>query len=254
MSLQDILVSGRPSLAVLIDPEKQHLPSLPILIEVLASGKGDIILIGGSTEAQLNVDDLIIKLKASCPQPIVLFPGHRNQLSPYADLLLLPSIISGDSYKYLIGEHIENAQLIKALDVPVASTGYILMKGVRPSSTIHLTNSTPIESSDIEQLLNVSMAAEMLGYRSIYLEAGSGAAHTIPKGIITQLKKALSIPLIVGGGIDSVHKLQEVKNAEPDMIVVGNILEEKPKLLDGLYAELLKNKANKILKLSKSTR
>lgn len=252
MGLQELLVGGRPSLAVLIDPEKQNLDSLPILIEVLASGAGDIILIGGSTEAQVNIDDLIIKIKASCPQPVVLFPGHRNQLSPYADLLLLPSIISGQSYKYLIGEHIENAKQIKELDISVSSTGYILMKGTKQSSTIRMTDSVPIDPIQFDQITSVSMAAEMIGFDSIYLEAGSGAKTPIDPDIIIELKKAVNIPLIVGGGINGISKLNEIASVDPDMIVIGNILEEEPKLLIPLYSELLKIQESKILKLSKS--
>ena len=249
MGLQEILVGGRPSLAVLLDPEKQNLDSLPILLELLASGVGDIVLIGGSTEAQMNIDDLIIKIKASCPQPVVLFPGHRNQLSRYADLLLLPSIISGESYKYLIGEHIENAKRIKELDISVNSTGYILMKGAKQSSTIRMTDSIPIDPIQLDHLTSISMAAEMIGFNSIYLEAGSGAEIPIDPNIIIELKKAVNIPLIVGGGIDGTAKLNEIASVDPDMVVIGNILEEDPKLLISLNSELLKIQEAKILKL-----
>ena len=249
MGLQEILVGGRPSLAVLLDPEKQYLDSLPILLELLASGVGDIVLIGGSTEAQMNIDDLIIKIKASCPQPVVLFPGHRNQLSRYADLLLLPSIISGQSYKYLIGEHIENAKRIKELDISVNSTGYILMKGAKQSSTIRMTDSIPIDPIQLDHLTSISMAAEMIGFNSIYLEAGSGAEIPIDPNIIIELKKAVNIPLIVGGGIDGTAKLIEIASVDPDMVVIGNILEEDPKLLISLNSELLKIQEAKILKL-----
>ena len=249
MGLQEILVGGRPSLAVLLDPEKQNLDSLPILLELLASGVGDIVLIGGSTDAQMNIDDLIIKIKASCPQPVVLFPGHRNQLSRYADLLLLPSIISGESYKYLIGEHIENAKRIKELDISVNSTGYILMKGAKQSSTIRMTDSIPIDPIQLDHLTSISMAAEMIGFNSIYLEAGSGAEIPIDPNIIIELKKAVNIPLIVGGGIDGTAKLNEIASVDPDMVVIGNILEEDPKLLISLNSELLKIQEAKILKL-----
>ncbi len=253
MGLHDILVSGRPSLAVLIDPEKQHLPSLPILIEVLTSGKGDIILVGGSTEDKVNIDDLIIKLKSTCPQPIMLFPGHRNQLSPYADYILLPSIISGSSFKYLIGEHIESAQEIHALNIPIISTGYILTKGDRQSSTVDMTQSRPIDTAEANQLLNISLAGEMIGLKSLYIEAGSGASDTIHSQTIVHLKKALNIPLIVGGGIRSLQKLNNVLAASPNMIVIGNILEEQPEMLDELYARVLQYEQEEVLNWSKST-
>ena len=100
MSIADIITTDKTSLAVLIDPEKQDLQSLAVLIEVIASGHADVILVGGSTTAPVDIDSLLRRIRQTCPQPIVLFPGHANQLSTEAEMILLPSIISGDSVSY----------------------------------------------------------------------------------------------------------------------------------------------------------
>ena len=252
MGLNDILTNGQPSLAILIDPEKVNLPSLPILLEIIAAGNGDLILIGGSTSVQLDVDLLITKIKAICPQPVVLFPGHSNQLSRHADYLLLPSIISGHSFQYLIGEHILNARKIKNLNIPVFSTGYILMKDDTVSSALALTESEPIDPMDIEQIVDIAIAAEMIGINSIYLEAGSGAKQMVSNPLILNLKKAVSIPIIVGGGINSMVKIDQILLSNPNLIVIGNILESKPELLEDLYSRVCINRSEEILKASKS--
>jgi putative glycerol-1-phosphate prenyltransferase len=49
--------------------------------------------------------------------------------------------------------------------------------------------------------------------------------------IIKAVKKNISVPLIVGGGIRSAEQAEEICKAGADIIVVGNILEKEPELL-----------------------
>ena len=245
MSIAEIIAPDKTSLAVLIDPEKQHLQSLAVLIEVIASGHVDVILVGGSTTAPVDIDSLLRRIRQTCPQPIVLFPGHANQLSTEAEMILLPSIISGDSFQYVIGEHITHAQKIKALHLPVNSAGYILIDGGQPSSTSLMTSSLPMDAMDIRAIENTALAAEMIGMSCVYLEAGSGALNSVDTNLISRVKSSISIPLIVGGGIDSVDKLAKVAAESPDLIVIGNALEQDPLLLMQLSETLAKHNRNR---------
>jgi putative glycerol-1-phosphate prenyltransferase len=65
----------------------------------------------------------------------------------------------------------------------------------------------------------------------IYLEAGSGAENHVPLETIRLVRSKLNIPIIVGGGITDVEKLQHIINAGADLVVVGNALENDPQLL-----------------------
>ncbi len=238
MSIADIIAPNQSSLAVLIDPEKQDLQSLAVLIEVIASGHADVILVGGSTRAKMDMRSLLNRLRLTCSQPIVLFPGHVNQLSAEADMILLPSIISGDSFYYMIGEHINHAQQIKALALPVSSAGYVLIDGGQPSSTSLMTSSIPMDVMNVEAIVNTALAAEMIGMSCVYLEAGSGASNSVNSTLISRVKSSINIPLVVGGGIDSTDKLEDVAAGTPDMIVIGNALEQDPLLLIQLSEKL----------------
>ena len=62
--------------------------------------------------------------------------------------------------------------------------------------------------------------------RLIYLEAGSGAKHPVDIAMISEVKKELTTPLIVGGGIKSKQQLDQAYNAGADMVVIGTALEE----------------------------
>ena len=86
------------------------------------------------------------------------------------------------------------------------------------------------------------MAGEMLGMKTIYLEAGSGATRPVGHEMIHAIRKLISLPLIVGGGISSVESARRIYEAGADIIVVGTAVETQP----GLIAEFcaLRNQLN----------
>jgi putative glycerol-1-phosphate prenyltransferase len=71
----------------------------------------------------------------------------------------------------------------------------------------------------------------MLGLKTIYLEAGSGATSPVPTSLIKAVRENISIPLVVGGGIRNKHEVEEIYNAGADLIILGNACEKNPALL-----------------------
>jgi putative glycerol-1-phosphate prenyltransferase len=49
--------------------------------------------------------------------------------------------------------------------------------------------------------------------------------------MIATVRKAINVPLLVGGGINSTQKAVSALEAGADMIVIGNALEKNPNLL-----------------------
>ncbi len=49
--------------------------------------------------------------------------------------------------------------------------------------------------------------------------------------MIASVRKSVSVPLIVGGGINSAQKAITALEAGADLIVIGNALEKDPELL-----------------------
>src|SRR5437899_10701412 len=45
-----------------------------------------------------------------------------------------------------------------------------------------------------------ALAAQMLGMKLVYLEAGSGAPEPVPAKVIRAVREAIDIPVVVGGG------------------------------------------------------
>jgi len=61
--------------------------------------------------------------------------------------------------------------------------------------------------------------------RFIYLEGGSGAATPVPPEMIREVRKAIDVTLIVGGGIRNKEQALSAASAGADIIVTGNITE-----------------------------
>ena len=71
----------------------------------------------------------------------------------------------------------------------------------------------------------------MLGHQLIYLEGGSGVSSPIPEETVKAVKKNISVPLIVGGGVHSESDALKLYNAGADIVVVGNAIEKKTDLI-----------------------
>lgn len=215
-------------LIILIDPDKYN----PELIELANDCKVAYIFVGGSVLKKNDFEKTIKSIKAKTKIPIIIFPGDETQVSKKANGILMLSLLSGRNAEYLIGKHVKAAQNIKASKLKVIPTGYILVDGGKASTTQKVTKTKALNNK--KEIINTAVAGELLGKQLIYLEAGSGANKTLKGATIKAVKKNISIPLIVGGGINSIKKAKEVLASKPDYIVVGNALEKDINLLEEL--------------------
>jgi geranylgeranylglyceryl phosphate synthase family protein len=97
-----------------------------------------------------------------------------------------------------------------------------------------VSQTKPIKRSDFQTIIDTAKAGELLGMKFIYLEAGSGATHPIEPKLISKVKKELTIPLIVGGGIRSIIELESAYKAGADLVVIGTALEDDESFFDNL--------------------
>lgn len=212
-------------LIILIDPDKYN----PDLISIANQCKVSYIFVGGSSLLKNNFEKTIKSIKSLTQIPVIIFPGDETQISKLADGILILSLISGRNAEYLVGKHVKAAAKIKASKLMTIPTGYILVNGNKKSTTQKITKTKPLNTK--KEIIETAIAGELLGKQVIYLEAGSGANKTLSSSIISDVKKHINIPLIVGGGINSVIKAKNIINCKPDYIVIGNALEESPDLL-----------------------
>ena len=229
--------SNEKQLAILIDPGKYGVDCLVNLLQIMQQKPPHYILVGGSTTSS-SMDETINLIRQYLDVPVILFPGNASQFTPKADALMYLSLISGRNPDYLIGQHVLSSISIKKSGLKVVPVGYMLIESGRMTSVEYISNTKPIPSNKAEIAVCTAVAGELLGMQSIYLEAGSGADHPVPAEMIAAVKKNISIPLIVGGGIRTVEALKNAYASGADVVVVGNILEEKPELYHELFETL----------------
>lgn len=102
----------------------------------------------------------------------------------------------------------------------------MLIDSGRQTSVSYMSNTTPIPHDKDDIAMCTALAGEMLGLKVIYMDAGSGAINPISNEMIYKVKNTISIPLIVGGGINTVEKAAAAAKAGADIVVVGNVLEK----------------------------
>ena len=210
---------------VLLDPDKKDEESLEERIENANIAGVDALFVGGSLMMDLRCEDRVKKIKSLSKIPVILFPGGIGQLNSHYDAMLFMSVISGRNPHYLIGEQVLAAPIVQNLGIETISTGYILLDGGAGSTVQYISGTTPLPMHRKDIVVAHALAGQFLGMKFIYLEAGSGALNPINANIISNVKKALKIPLIVGGGIKNKSQIQVAYDAGADLVVVGNALE-----------------------------
>ena len=228
--------AGKKSFAVLIDPDKVDEEKLGTLLKLSKLSKVDYFLAGGSLVISDYLDECVKFLKTHSDIPVILFPGSASQISKRADALLYLSLISGRNADMLIGQHVISAPFIKKSGLDILSTGYMVIDGGSATTVSYISNATPIPWDKNEIAMCTAMAGEMLGMQLIYMDAGSGAKRAINEPMIKAVADAISVPLIVGGGISDPEKAYLNCKAGADVIVVGNAIEKDENLIREMAA------------------
>ena len=237
--IQERIARGQKMFAVLVDPEKADASRLDALCPLINNGQPDFIFVGGSTGSQ--IEEAVRALRQRTSVPVVLFPGNVSQFTPSADALLVLSLLSSRNPEFLIGAQVRAARAIQDSGIDTLSVGYILVDGGRASSVQRATGSEPLSAAD--DIVDTAVAAELLGFQSVYLEAGSGAKTPVAATVIEQVRRRLRIPLFVGGGIRTPEQMLEAYRAGADIVVVGNHFESHPEQIP-LFCQSLVSRAS----------
>jgi len=231
---QKILLSKKNNkkiMVALLDPDSENFEELPKKIDSIEKSDIDFILVGGSTTWNNNFERFTEKVKSLSSTPVIIFPGSAEQISSAADAILFLSLLSGRNPRYLIEEQIKAASILKNINLEVIPTGYILIDGGRRTTVELVSGTRPISQDNIGKIVDTAYAAQLLGMELVYLECGSGAKFSVKEEVIKQVKAAIDIPLIVGGGIKNREEIEKKFKAGADIVVVGNVLENDPSIL-----------------------
>lgn len=210
----------------LIDPDKLSAYEASKRAELCNKNGVDAILVGGSLMLNNNFEQTLIELKKTVDIPVIIFPGIFNFVSKYADALLLLSMVSSRNPQMLIGEQVRAAPLIKKHNLEAIGTAYMIVESGPLTSVQYMSYSLPLPHAKPDIAVAHALAAQYLGMKLIYLDGGSGAAKPVSNKMLTAVKQNCSLPIILGGGINTPELAAEKIKAGADIIVTGTALEE----------------------------
>lgn len=217
--------------AILIDPDKLGLSEVADLGVLAKQSGADLLFVGGSLLTNGNLHGCVASLKKTSGLPVILFPGNTLQIDQQADAILFLSLISGRNPDLLIGKHVIAAPLIYEKKLEAISTGYMLIESGNTTAALYMSNSHPIPSDKPDIAASTALAGEMLGLKMIFMDAGSGALNPVSEKMIRAVREKISIPLIIGGGINTPEKAILNCQAGADIIVIGNAIEKDQTLI-----------------------
>lgn len=210
----------------LLDPEKTEPLKAAQIAKALKDYGSAAIMIGGSTAISvLQLDEVVKEIKKEVKIPVILFPNNVMGISKYADAMWFMSLLNSGNPLFITGMQALGAPLVKRYGLETLPLGYIIVNGASAAAYIGHARAIPREKPEI--VASYALAAQYLGMRFVYLEAGSGAREHIPLDMISSVKKAIDIPLIVGGGIRKRADAERVVKAGADIIVTGTLVEER---------------------------
>jgi phosphoglycerol geranylgeranyltransferase len=211
---------------ILLDPDKSKREELPSIIRDATEAGVDGFLVGGSLMSTDGFEQNLQTIKQNTTVPVIIFPGSIMQVSAIADAILFLILISGRNPEYLIGNQVIAAPMIRRSGLEPISTGYMLIEAGNTTSAEFVSNTKPIPRDKPDIALAHALAAEIIGMKLVYLDAGSGANASVPEEMIRTISGKCPLPLIVGGGIRTPEDARNKIEAGASFIVTGTVTEQ----------------------------
>ena len=209
----------------LIDPEKTTPQSASRIAEEAEACETAAIMVGGSTFVSTSDLDKTVKaVKKAVEIPVILFPNNITGISKHADAIWFMSLLNSLDPYFIMGAQVLGAPLIKKYGLEAIPLGYMVVGEGAAVGVIG--RAMPIPYRKPELAAAHALAAQYLGMRFVYLEAGSGAEHPVPSEMIRLVKSTVEVPLVVGGGIKTGEQVKGAVDAGADVIVTGNVTED----------------------------
>ena len=228
MTVRDYIIEGVKKGTMhmtLLDPDKQSAQEAAEIALKCKEAGTDAIMIGGSTGiTSENLDETALAIKKATGLPTIYFPAGPHALSKEVDAMYFMSLVNSRDLNMVIRAQAYASLIVNQLGVEPISMGYII---VEPGMKVgEVGQADLIPRDDIKKAMGYALGCEYMGMNLVYLEAGSGADQPVPPEMIGAVKKILSVPLIIGGGIKSPETAAAARMAGADIIVTGTLIEQ----------------------------
>ena len=211
-------------LFVLIDSEVSNLETSNKLAKDVEKIGASAILVGGSSATnQIEMAQTVKGIKKDLSIPIILFPGNITGVVPDADAILFSSLMNSENPYFITQAQALAAPSVLKFGLEPLPTAYLIIGDGTSAWFIGAARGIPFQKPKIAAAY--ALAAQFLGMRFVYLEAGSGAKTSVTPEMVQTVRRAFNGFLIVGGGIKDVKTAQSLTKAGADALVIGTFLE-----------------------------
>lgn len=216
-------------LFILIDSELSNVNLAVKLAKQVEKLGASAILVGGSSATdQIEMAELIKNLKKIIKIPIILFPGNITGVVPHADAILFSSLMNSENPYFISQAQALGAPSVKKFGLEPLPTAYLVIGEGTSAWFVGAARGIPFDKPKIAAAY--SLAAQFLGMRFVYLEAGSGALSNVTPEMVKEVRKVFGGFLIVGGGIKDPKTAKTLVKAGANALVIGTLLEKKGSL------------------------
>ncbi len=212
-------------LFVLIDSEASNIEASSDLAKNVEKIGASAILVGGSSATdQIEMAQVVKGIKKGLTIPIILFPGNVTGVVPDADAILFSSLMNSENPYFITQAQALGAPSVLKFGLEPLPTAYLVIGDGTSAWFVGSARGIPFEKPKIAAAY--SLAAQFLGMRFVYLEAGSGAKSSVTPEMVKTVRHAFNGFLIVGGGIRDEKTAKSIVDAGADALVIGTFLEK----------------------------
>lgn len=174
---------------------------------------------------QAQLDAVVIQIKRVVTIPVILFPGNITGVSRHADAILFSSLLNSSNPYFIIGAQVLGALQVHRYKLEAIPMAYLILGPGGAAGFVGQVNMLPMNKPKL--VMMYSLAAQYLGMRVVYLEAGSGADISVPAEVVQTIRQSYQGVLMVGGGIRNAMTAKSLASAGADIIVTGSLLQTK---------------------------
>ncbi|TFG33794.1 geranylgeranylglyceryl/heptaprenylglyceryl phosphate synthase [Candidatus Thorarchaeota archaeon] len=206
------------------DPLSTTIAEVVEIAKLAEKAGSDAVMIGGSTVFGV-IDEAVLKINEAIDIPTILFPGNITGVSEHADAMFFMTLLNSTNPYWIIGAQALAAPKIKLTGIETISMAYLM---VAPGKTAAwVGDAKPFLRDKPKIPAMYAIAAELLGMKLVYLEAGSGAeGGGVPPEMISMVSKFIEIPVITGGGFNDAESVVRAVDAGASIVVQGTYLEK----------------------------
>jgi phosphoglycerol geranylgeranyltransferase len=221
--LRDEIKKRRTICLPLVDSENST-DAASIAKKVEEMGASAILVGGSSAIDQLELAKVVTEIKARIKIPVILFPGNVTGVSPKADVILFSSLLNSENPYFITGAQALGAPAVKKYGIEPLPTAYVIVGEGTAAWFIGRARGIPFHKPNLAVMY--SLAAQYMGMRFVYLEAGSGASQNVPPEMVAAVRKHYEGTLIIGGGIRTPEIAGQIAKTGADIIVIGTMIEK----------------------------